>query len=316
VIGKTNSRPAKWRYPVPVSRFDYRTIRQLLLFAVVCEEGSFRRAATRLNISQPPLTAQIDELENRLRVRLLERSPRGVKLTSTGLAFLPEVQKFISQAEQLDRSLKQIRGGQRGIVTIGAVTEAMLEWVPACIARVRAEHPLIAVYTKSIDSVEIEEAVANNEVSFAIGYCGSSVKTGLQSFCLRLEKPVVLFSETHPLAKVDTITWDDLKQESWVFTPRTISPNYFDALYGLCKENGFTPDIRYEMGSVMQQIAFVCCGQGTALIPESFVKWIPKAAIAKPIQNTRATLALTAVWNPAVHSVHRDTVLQALGVAV
>ena len=70
------------------------------------------------------------------------------------------------------------------------------------------------------------------------------------------------------------------------------------------------------MPGEVQQIAFVCCGQGTALIPESFVKWIPKAAIAKPIQNTRATLALTAVWNPAVHSVHRDTVLQALGVAV
>lgn len=297
-----------------VSRFDYRTIRQLLLFAVICEEGSFRRAAVRLNISQPPLTAQIDELEQRLRVRLFERSPRGVKLTSTGLAFLPEVKKFITQAEQLDRSLQQIRMGQKGIVTIGAVTEAMLEWVPDCIERLQQDHPLIAVYTKSIDSAEIKETVARNDVSIAIGYYEQMQTESLKSFCLRREKPVVLFNKNHPLASRESVTWADLKHEEWVFTPRSVSPRYFDILYGSCRENGFSPDIRYEMGSVMQQIAFVCCGQGTALIPESFVKWIPQAAVAKPIENAQASLTLAAVWNPAVTSSHRDTVLLALGV--
>lgn len=63
-----------------MNRFDYRKIRQMLLFAAVVQEGSFRRAAERLNMSQPPLTAQIDELETRLKVKLLVRTPRGLSL--------------------------------------------------------------------------------------------------------------------------------------------------------------------------------------------------------------------------------------------
>ena len=72
-----------------LNRFDYRLVRQLLLFAVIVEEKSLRNAARRLNMSQPPLKAQIDELEARLRIKLLERSPRGVKGCAASSPFRP-----------------------------------------------------------------------------------------------------------------------------------------------------------------------------------------------------------------------------------
>lgn len=71
--------------------FDYRTIRQLMLFAAVTQEKSFRRAAKRLNMSVPPLVLQIDELEARLRMKLLERTPRGVSPTAQGNALMPMI---------------------------------------------------------------------------------------------------------------------------------------------------------------------------------------------------------------------------------
>ncbi len=63
-------------------RFDYRLIRQMLIFAAVCEEGGIRGAARRLSISQSPLSAQLDELEDRLGVTLLERTRRGANRRS------------------------------------------------------------------------------------------------------------------------------------------------------------------------------------------------------------------------------------------
>ena len=100
-------------------RFDYRLIRQLLLWAVVVEEKSFRRAAVRLHMSLPPVMSQVDELEDRLKVKLLHRSPRGVTMTAAGEAFLPEVRRFLASAEMLDYAVKELQGGEEGILTVG-----------------------------------------------------------------------------------------------------------------------------------------------------------------------------------------------------
>ena len=88
--------------------FNYRTIRQLMLFAAVTQEKSFRRAAKRLNMSVPPLVLQIDELEARLKMKLLERTPRGVSPTAQGNAIMPMIDQLVRQAEILDYSVKQM----------------------------------------------------------------------------------------------------------------------------------------------------------------------------------------------------------------
>ena len=105
-------------------------IRQLEYFKEIADTGSINEAARRLNMSQPPLTAQIDELESRLKLRLLERSPRGVKATPEAQALLPEIVRFISRAQELEFAVKQVQNGHRALITIASVHEAMLSWVP------------------------------------------------------------------------------------------------------------------------------------------------------------------------------------------
>ena len=68
-----------------------------MLFAAVTQEKSFRRAAKRLNMSVPPLVLQIDELEARLRMKLLERTPRGVSPTAQGNALMPMIDQLVRQ---------------------------------------------------------------------------------------------------------------------------------------------------------------------------------------------------------------------------
>ena len=128
--------------------FNYRTIRQLMLFAAVTQEKSFRRAAKRLNMSVPPLVLQIDELEARLKMKLLERTPRGVSPTAQGNAIMPMIDQLVRQAEILDYSVKQMQQNAQGILTIGANTESMLFFIPEFKKRLAALHPNISLFVK------------------------------------------------------------------------------------------------------------------------------------------------------------------------
>jgi len=106
---------------------NFRLIRHLWLFLAVAEEQHFGRAAKRLGMSQPPLTDQIQTLEQALKVKLFERSRRGTKLTPAGAAILPAVKKFAEQLERLELAVREAATGQRRMLTVGAISSAMVE---------------------------------------------------------------------------------------------------------------------------------------------------------------------------------------------
>jgi molybdenum-dependent DNA-binding transcriptional regulator ModE len=91
---------------------NFRLIRHLWLFLAVAEEQHFGRAARRLDMSQPPLTEQIQALEQALKVQLFERSRRGAQLTPVGAAILPAVRKFADQLERLELAVREAVAGK------------------------------------------------------------------------------------------------------------------------------------------------------------------------------------------------------------
>ena len=297
-----------------LSRFDYRKIRQLLLFAVVVEEKSFRRAAERLSMSLPPLASQIDELESRLGVRLLVRSPRGVEVTPEGRALLPEVKRVIEQAELLAYSVSRIRSGHRGLITVGAVMEAMLSWVPGFQAELARRAPETAVFTKEIDSAEAASGLADNRFDLAVGYFREPEAPGLKRAVLSRERPVVLLPAGHRLAAEPVLRLADLAHEDWVLPARDVSPDYVDGLTGACRRAGFEPRIRHEVGSTMRQAAYVGCGQGLALVPAFFLCMLPPSVAGRPLADADPFIELCALWRSDMVSPVRDAALAAAGI--
>ena len=291
-------------------RFDYRLIRQLLLWAVVVEEKSFRRAATRLNMSLPPVMSQVDELEDRLKVKLLNRSPRGVTMTAAGEAFLPEVRRFLASAEMLDYAVKELQGGEEGILTVGAVSEAMLGWVPQFQDELRAVLPKLAVFTKEIDSADVEKALLSGDVLLAVGHFRSLSDTALKTRCIRREKPVVMVANCHWAAGRQTAELAEFRDEDWVMPGRELSPDYLDALTGLCTAHGFHPRIRHQVNSTLRQMAFAACGQGIALVPEWFALMRPPTVSVVTLSDADAVVTLTAAWNETIESPQRDAALR------
>ncbi len=278
---------------------NFRLIRHLWLFLAVAEEQSFSRAAKRLGMSQPPLTEQIQILEHALKIKLFERSRRGAQLTPAGAAILPAVRKFAEQLGRLELAVLEAASGQAGVLTIGAITNAMIDVLPPLIDRFKAEHPQITVAVREIDSAEAIPALESGDIDLAFARLEGNLGKNLRCVALTEDRLAVAIPRDHPLAARSRLTLANLADEPLVMSSRQVSPNYFDYLIGVCKANGLSPRVLHEVRSVTSQIAFVSCGQGVALVPASMKKLAPDNVILKPLTPKLSVVTTAAVWNSA-----------------
>jgi len=120
-------------------------LRQLEYFVVIAEEGSFTRASERLLVAQPSLSQQIGALEAELGGPLLERMPRGVRLTMAGQNFLPEARAAIGHADRARRSVRMTLGLESGQLEIATITSTAAGILPSVLRRWQELHPSIEV---------------------------------------------------------------------------------------------------------------------------------------------------------------------------
>jgi len=278
---------------------NFRLLRQLWLFLAVAEEANFGRAAKRLGMSQPPLTEQIQVLEQALKVRLFVRSRRGAQLTPVGQAILPAVRKFASHMAQLELAVREATAGQTGTLTVGAISSAMLEVLPDYLDRLRARHPQLTIAVREIDSAEAVPAVESGEVDLAFARLHGDLGAAIESLTLAQDKLAVALPAAHPLVSRKRIHLRSLAEESFVMFSRQVSPVYFDSLVAACSAAGFSPRILHDVRSVASQIAFVSCGQGIALVPAGLKKLVPANVAIRPLIEKVEVVTTAAVWSVA-----------------
>jgi DNA-binding transcriptional LysR family regulator len=267
------------------------------LFLAVAEEQHFGRAAKRLGMSQPPLTDQIQTLEHALKVKLFERSRRGTKLTSAGAAILPAVKKFAEQLERLELAVREATAGQRRMLTVGAITSAMVEVLPSLIEKMKATHPDVTISMREIDSVEAVPLLQSGDIDLAFARLEGELGSGIKTLPLREDRLAVALHKEHPLAARSRIRLASLAEEDCVMFYRRVSPHYFDSLVTACRNAGFSPRIVHEVGSVASQVAFVSCGQGVALIPATMKKMTPETVIVRPLTEKFCIVTTAVAWN-------------------
>jgi len=278
---------------------NFRLIRHLWLFLAVAEEQHFGRAAKRLGMSQPPLTGQIQTLEQALKVKLFERSRRGTKLTAAGAAILPAVRKFSEQLERLELAVREATTGQRSMLRVGAITSSMVEVLPPLIERMRATYPDVTISMREIDSVEAVPLLQSGDIDLAFARLEGDLGSGIKSIPLREDRLAVALPRAHPLAATSRIRLVSLAEEDFVMFYRRVSPSYFDSLVTACRNAGFSPRIVHEVGSVASQIAFVGCGQGVALIPAAMKKMAPETVIVRPLTENLSVVTTAVAWSTA-----------------
>lgn len=276
---------------------NFRLIRHLWLFLAVAEEQNFGRAAKRLGMSQPPLSEQIQVLEQALKVTLFERSRRGAKLTPVGAAILPAVRKFAEQLERLELAVEEAVAGQSGMLTIGAISTAMFDVLPGLIDRLKQQYPHLTVSVREIDSVEAVPALEAGDIDLAFARLDGDLGPAVQSLPLLEDRLMVALPSDHPLAARTRVSLSSLASEPLVMFSRKVSPVYFDNLIATCRASGFSPRVLHEVRSVASQIAFVSCGQGIALVPASLKKLAPDNVVLRALTQKLHVVTTAVAWN-------------------
>ncbi|CAM5216086.1 HTH-type transcriptional regulator BenM [Castellaniella defragrans] len=293
---------------------NFRLIRHLYLFLAVAEESHFGRAAKRLGMSQPPLSAQIKTLESALQAQLFTRTGKGVQLTPVGAAILPAVRKFVDDLEQLESSVREAVAGHTGVITIGAIASSMLECLPDLIQRIKTSHPGLSISVKEIDSVEAVPALEAGDIDFAFARLEGMLSPSIHSIPMVEDQLAVAVPLTHRLAGANQVHLSELAEEDFVMFARRVSPLYFDCITSACRSKGFSPRILHEVRSVASQVAFVSCGQGIALVPSSLKRLAPDSvAVLNLIDNIRVVTTAMAWCTTSKNALVRG-ILSSLGI--
>jgi len=274
---------------------DLRLVRRLAHFLAVAEEGHFGRAAARLGLSQPPLTAQIQALERELGVRLFDRTGRGVLLTRAGEALLPLARRLAAQAADVEALARELRAGRHAPVSIACVTSALFDYLPPLVRALQSDLPEAAVTVREMDTSDAQDALRRGEVDMAL--LRADAESGpINILPLGSDNLCVALPEGHPLLDgPDPLPLATLAEAPMLSLPRAISPAYADAMTAACRDAGFAPrDVR-EVGSAMAQLGFVAAGLGIALVSTGMARLSPPGVrfrtLAGPIRAVGVALA-------------------------
>ena len=276
-------------------------IRHLYYFLTVAEELHFGRAAERLGLTQPPLSAQIKVLEHVLGVELFERSRAGVRLTRHGEAILPSVRRMIKNAEQLESIVHLAKAGQLKTLIIGAVTSAMFSPLGDMINRARTELPQMSVSIREMDTSEAIRALEAGEIDLAFVRTEMVAKP-LVCQPLVKENLVLAVWPEHSLAKKREIRFSDLDGEGLVMCPRSVSAEYFDSIYRCFRNEGVILRAPHIANSIVSQIAMTACRVGVAIVPNSFTGFESARVVYREILPASQVVTAAAVWNERRHS--------------
>ncbi len=275
-------------------------LRHLRYFVAVAEELHFGRAAARVGIAQPPLSQQIQRLEEELGVKLLQRTQRNVRLTPAGRAFLQHARQTLIQAEQAAAVARSVGQGIGGRLAVGLVSAANYNLLPPTLRRFRRDFPSVEVELREMTTQE--QLAALREMRIQVGFMRAPVESErLQRECLLHEPVVVALPAEHRLARQRAVSISALAEEPFVLFPRSYALNYFDQIVGLCRAAGFSPRIAQEVMQLPTIVGLVGAGFGISLLPESLTKLRFPGVEYRPLQEAEARVTMLLAWLRELH---------------
>ena len=193
-------------------------LRQVATFVCLAETQSFRRAAERLRLSQPAVSAHIRELERQVGVPLVHRTTRHVSLTNEGKAFAARARRALDELEIASQDLRELAAVHRGRVVVACIVPMMATVVPTVIKRVKELYPALEIEIRDVLSAQLDALITSGEADFGIGPRPS----GTQVTFTRLDRDdfVAAVPQDHPLAGREEISLKELAEYPIITTTR------------------------------------------------------------------------------------------------
>jgi DNA-binding transcriptional LysR family regulator len=241
-------------------------LRHLRYFVAVAEELHFGRAAERLHLAQPPLSQQIRKLEGILGYPLFDRTSRSVSLTAAGQVFLERAQRTLRNVQRDIEETQSIGRGEVGSLHIGFVGSAMLTVLPAIFRHYREAYPSVRLHLHESFTAKVIEGLQNGTLDAGLLRDGDPVE-GLVATTLYSEPFVAVLPARHPGAKQKSISAAALRDEPFVYYPRSAGSRAYDKPLTLCEEQGFRPQIVQEAHNWLTILRLIGAGLGVTIAP-------------------------------------------------
>jgi DNA-binding transcriptional LysR family regulator len=279
---------------------------QLRGFVAVAEELHFGRAAERLNMTQPPLSRQIQKLEKAIGVQLFDRDNRGVALTAAGAAFLADARRLLELAEMAPSLARRISAGSAGSVRIGFTAASTFGLLGALLNEISDALPDVDIDLKEMVTKDQTAALISGEIDLGLARPPFDEEQ-FDSRLLYREPIMVAVPTGHRLTHLTReVTAQDLQGEDLIMHSPTDARYFYDIVISLVSSHR---TFVHTVSQILTMIFLVAAGRGLALVPHSAtvlgidgVEYVELGGFEKdPVE-------LHAIWmrnsrNPVLHRV-------------
>ncbi|AQV99149.1 LysR family transcriptional regulator (plasmid) [Cupriavidus necator] len=272
-------------------------LRTLRYFAILAEELHYGRAARRLSITQPPLSASIKVLEEELGVQLFARTSREVHLTAAGEAYYAEVKKVLEGMVRAERAAKTADQGATGNLNIGFGASLIYRGILNIINEFSLKFPRVDVELIETPQLELLEKLQEKQLD--VGFTNTpSIPDSLCSLPLPDDEFAVCLSIKHPLAYEAEIDIETLANEKFVMFDHDIGPLNYQTISSIFHQAGVHPRLAHRARGWLTMMAMVAGGCGLALLPLSMARVGMDGVRFVPLSRARTLAVAKMVWNP------------------
>lgn len=261
-------------------------LRHLRYFVAVAEELHFARAAARLNLSQPPLSQQIRRLEEILGYPLFVRTSRSVRLTPAGETLLERARRTLHNVQRDVDEIRSIGSGEVGSLNVGFVGSAILTVLPEIFRRYREAFPRVQLRLYESFTSQVVKGLENGTLDAGVLRDSDTLET-LEVTPLYNEPYVAVLPATHRCARQKSVAPAMLRNDPFVYYPRSAGARAFEKPLTIFEEHGFRPHIVQEASHWLSILRLVGAGLGVSVAPACVRRIASPEVVCLPLRSAK-----------------------------
>jgi DNA-binding transcriptional LysR family regulator len=260
-------------------------VRRMKVLREVAAQGSFSAAAEALSFTQSAISQQVAALERETGTKLVERGPRGIRLTQAGEVVVKHADAVLARLSCAEEELQALAGLRGGKLSMSTFQSAGATLLPRAIAAFADRYPEVELGLITAEPEAATQLLRAGELDLAVIYDfdaeGGGLDEALDAVALIEDRYELLLARDHPLADKNRIRMSDLADERWINSTGASGCSLI--VRRACQQAGFEPRVAFETDEILAIQALVANGMGVSLMPQLALNAVHPGVAVRPL---------------------------------